>query len=397
MRKIESLEQFIKEFDNSSSQYIFGAGVYANIITSVCKRNSILIDNVIVTEKGELSDFNGIEIISLSSVMNLPCEDRSIVVAIAKSDRIVESIEDTKCFKKIFVCSEQLMLEIMEYRWLRYENIKPLGCSIDIRYPGIEQDFAILRDCEDGIPLARIHCTCDIEKISEKATLKDKRNKTYGEMKYIESDNEFGFTESDVRSLMYVVASRKDLKNIKYKLPSGYEIIQVGVTGADSDLACISDSDGENISNENYLYSECTAHYWIWKNDSMHKYVGVNHYRRTQHINDVALGHIKDDNIDVVLPMMQYTGIPFKDFYLKYSTNEEWKALAYSIHKEWNEYTDVLQEFSENNIYFPCNILFAKKEAFDDYCRFMFANTFRIRQWFKSHNNNENAQDILGI
>jgi hypothetical protein len=39
------------------------------------------------------------------------------------------------------------------------------------------------------------------------------------------------------------------------------------------------DDIGDNISDKNALWSELTAHYWLWKNDS-HPVIGLCHYRR---------------------------------------------------------------------------------------------------------------------
>ena len=81
-------------------------------------------------------------------------------------------------------------------------------------------------------------------------------------------------------------------------------------------------------------------------------------------------------------------------FYLKYCTESEWLALSETIHSEWPEYEEVFAIFAKNSLYFPCNILFARKEVFDGYCEFMFGVTNKIRKWFKKHKIEERLRYI---
>ena len=43
-------------------------------------------------------------------------------------------------------------------------------------------------------------------------------------------------------------------------------LIPVGLGNKEFSASCVSDKQGENISNKNLFYGEYTFHYWIWKN-----------------------------------------------------------------------------------------------------------------------------------
>ena len=101
------------------------------------------------------------------------------------------------------------------------------------------------------------------------------------------------------------------------------DYIPVGLGNKNFSSDCLSDKNGENISNKNKYYGEYTFHYWLWKNylskDNENKWLGFCQYRKfwaenikttevsLQNLNNHILKNIPDDmeSCDVIL------GTPF--------------------------------------------------------------------------------------
>jgi hypothetical protein len=57
-------------------------------------------------------------------------------------------------------------------------------------------------------------------------------------------------------------------------------VSDAGQRNASDFQSIFNDNTGDNIASLNYLYSELTAHYWVWRNLSGIDYVGFFHHRR---------------------------------------------------------------------------------------------------------------------
>lgn len=385
MIKIDSVALFFNIVNQTSPVYIFGTGTYGDIVSRFCHFHDIHIEGVVVSSSEHEGYFNELKVFSLHEISELQEKDSCIVIAVAEWEDVYELLEENTSFNDICICSEQFMLELIKERWERSESVAALGCDMDIDYSGMEQDYALLKDKMTGKHLARIHCTTNFEDYKGEISLLERIKLQFGDLSYYKGTDEFGFERHHDDCAVFVVTGPWDKAFMKMDLPTGYKMVQAGAALSDENICELKDSTGDNISIENRLYSECSVHYWVWRNVKEYKYVGVNHYRRIQQIGDDIIERAINDNVDLILALPQFTVTPFKAFYMKYSTDEEWRALTYAIEKTDPMYLGVLDDFGAGNLYIPCNIMFGRKEAFDDYCSFMFSLTFAIREWYKEN------------
>jgi hypothetical protein len=69
-------------------------------------------------------------------------------------------------------------------------------------------------------------------------------------------------------------------KDVNYPLPTNY-IKTISAGNYSKENKCLfRDDTSTNISNLNRYFSELTAHYWVYKNFKLSKYIGFCHYRR---------------------------------------------------------------------------------------------------------------------
>lgn len=382
-----SMKELYEKVFSGGSVVIFGAGDYGRSLVRFCLLHGIGIRAVVVSDKGNAPEvLCGVPVVSLDDELRKDCqaEKSFLVVALNNGKEVAKDIEKRGLYKEILVCTSELLEEIFVKQWEDTAGCRAYSCKVELGYPGIEKDYVILSDIQDNTPLTRAHITTDISDVTPKKTLKDIMGDQYGYLRYIKGEEVFGVTNDDLKAVIYVATGYQDEAKGSVYLPDGYNKIQVGAAGSECIVQEITDADGENISDQNQYYSECTAHYWIWKNDVTHEFVGVNHYRRLQHIDDGIVKMMRLGDIDMILAMPQFTGISFKEFYLKYCTANEWYALADVLAVMDGGYARMLEVFAKSNVYFPCNIFFASKRVFDDYCSFMFRVTFAVRAWFRN-------------
>lgn len=158
--------------------------------------------------------------------------------------------------------------------------------------------------------------------------------------------------------------------------PSYVYPIQVGADLTDQIISKLRDNTGENISNKNRNYCELTATYYAWKN-SMAAYKGLCHYRRIFEIDDEQMQILmeRQNDWDVILP---YPSVHYPDIsaqHIRYIRENDWKAMLQALEEVAPEYFEAYQGLIKNGekYFFNFNMLIARAEIFDDYCRFLFA------------------------
>ncbi len=151
-------------------------------------------------------------------------------------------------------------------------------------------------------------------------------------------------------------------------------IIQVGCELTDIKMgdASFYDNDGENISDRNSQFSEMTGLYWIWKHAEF-DFAGLEHWRRRFILPDNWVEVMEREGIDVILPVplcvMPSLEENYKGRHLPYIWDEVLKIMK-EIHP--GDYDRALSYFKENSLYSPCNMLIARKDTLDAYCKWVF-------------------------
>lgn len=155
-------------------------------------------------------------------------------------------------------------------------------------------------------------------------------------------------------------------------------------------LNILSADTGDNITDENALYSEYSVFYWVWKNNLNSKYVGFFHYRRYLSLKDnvsnqnnfsqvpdyygwnydTASNLLKD--YDIILPT-PHCFTPW-NIIEQYSFYHDMSYLEKSMEIIKNKYPDYIEDCSKaliSNYGYFCNIFIMRRDIFDDFMSFI--------------------------
>lgn len=179
--------------------------------------------------------------------------------------------------------------------------------------------------------------------------------------------------EIDTSSItMYMAKFHKDLVlKGKYEIPSWIEPIQVGAALTEKHIAKLQDNTGDNISHKNPKYSEMTAMYWAWKNRK-DDYMGICHYRRMLIIDNDDIQRIKQNNINVVLPLPFVCYPDASGQYGRYISSEEQKGMFQALKDISPEYYKAAKVILKKPYLYNYNMFLADGQTFDDYCQWIF-------------------------
>ena len=168
-----------------------------------------------------------------------------------------------------------------------------------------------------------------------------------------------------------------------------------GKTGSKSILPEIGDDTGDNISKKNKYYSELTAMYWIWKNDTTSDIVGLNHYRRFFAENDDDTLLLSKDTIltnlkeyDCMVSSICYNNKNVFDnehsVYHEYGRHHNLQDMNKVLIVCSQLFPDIfpvfLEELTCSTIIHYCNLLICSKKIFDEYCSFIFSILFKVEK-----------------
>ncbi|MCM1265223.1 MAG: DUF4422 domain-containing protein [Candidatus Gastranaerophilales bacterium] len=202
----------------------------------------------------------------------------------------------------------------------------------------------------------------------------------------------------------------------------------------------IGDNDGDNISDKNRYYSECSALYWAWKNyDKLGNpdYIGLMHYRRHFIFNDEyyetrsknkwenALGFVSemfindeylekiglnDENIQLVCE--NYDLVVSKDARLDLIDRrnlrddyvntipgvkvKDFDLMVDIVCRDYPEYKSVVEKNINGYLKSLYQMFIMKRDMFFEYCEFLFDVLFKIEQTINFEEYSTNGKRTLG-
>lgn len=185
----------------------------------------------------------------------------------------------------------------------------------------------------------------------------------------------------------------------------GYFPIQVGKELANVDLGIQGDNSGENISKKNPNFCELTAHYWLWKNGTDSKYVGLTHYRRYFDFNkkysggyfyqNISVEELSEDRLelpkeeeldqifrthDIILaPPISYP-VSLDIHYAVSHNKEDILELRKIVERLYPDYIDAFDEVMTGNKLSLCNMFVMRKETFNHYSKWLFDILFELEK-----------------
>lgn len=154
-----------------------------------------------------------------------------------------------------------------------------------------------------------------------------------------------------------------------------YYPIQVGAALQKGvDLGFVKDDEGDNISYKNRKYCEWTALYWGWKNIKDVDYLGLCHYRRYF---DIDFSNNKIDMLlrksDILILEERVSSVSNFEVFCPCVGQDNAVLLVDTL---LTLYPDALQSSIDYllncNHFVLCSMFVARKEIYDDLCRFVF-------------------------
>ncbi len=170
-----------------------------------------------------------------------------------------------------------------------------------------------------------------------------------------------------------------------------YHAIQVGkALHPELDMGYLNDNTGDNISEKNPYWCELTALYWGWKNLKDVEYAGLCHYRRYFGID------ITETNIDSLIngydmitikqnskmlskserPINLIKMTSYEDYYLYMDT-------LLAVYPQYKK--EIINYYYNSRLSVPYTMFVAKKEIYDEFCKFIFPVFFEIEKRMKPH------------
>lgn len=171
---------------------------------------------------------------------------------------------------------------------------------------------------------------------------------------------------------IYMAVSHKDKRLTGvYHEKSWVKKIQAGAALTESRIADITDERADSLSMQNALYCELSASYYIWKYD-ISNIKGLFHYRRVLNVTEEQLYLLETGKIDAILPLPFVCYPDASGQYGRYLLPEDIRAMLRVLREHETEDMPEIERILQSPYLYNYNMLIARREAFDDYCGWIF-------------------------
>lgn len=194
-----------------------------------------------------------------------------------------------------------------------------------------------------------------------------------------------------MKEKLYVV-THKPFKLSENLVNKGYELITVGNNRQALENEGVTDDTYDNISSKNPNYCELTAVYWIWKNMNS-EIKGFCHYRRyftkptfffnEEKILSLTEASKKLEGIkerSVILPERKYYNKTSEELYLECGYKKDLEITRNVIKEKYPDYIPEYDNMLKSNTGYITNMMIAKKDIFDSYCKWLFDILFEVEK-----------------
>ncbi len=393
------------ENENNREIFIYGAHNIAKIALAFVKDTGI-IDRfkgfTVTSMEGNPSEVEGYKVTEFDAI-KMPEKYCYIIAVPSKFNKEISEYIRARGAKDIVEWDNDYADKIIRQRTSSIFGMCKKDKLYAINDPYDETYMEVIREEDDDVtsnrmkykvlPYAIVPFIGGAEKVVENFDFVNDYKKTFGEYRHISSLP--SSNDDDYRNSfdIYIVCSHMDKKADGADDNKFFKPIQAGAALTDIEKCEIRDNIGDNISARNKTMAEMTAIYWIWKNAPKSKYKGICHYRRQYVVSENEYRGILENDIDVVLNVPRFV-LPsvMGQFERGVNLDDKDKDVMLGIIKDkYPEYYDTtIQHFSQP-LFYSCNMMIAKQEIFDEYCKFSFDILMAFDDYFREK---EGERDI---
>lgn len=391
-------EELIKKCRERNHIYIYGAGKNAGAVYLFLQEHGMETEGFLVTDRTGNPEYYYGRPVGIVETFD-ENKDYLILVPVVRTGKAYKEIFNHLVkhhVQNVYFLPKEILMNILEEV---QENVlvqKIRACfNCDLYYRGenipveIYHSILVMRDADGQEYHWRFRNRAmqeqdfgSIAAVFEKRTALEEFESQYGRYHIFRTIEQKPLEEGRTCTV-YMARSHADKVEVQSEIPSWPVPIQVGAALTDADICSVKDNTGDNISERNGNYSECTAIYWMWKNAPEKDYIGLCHYRRHFDLEEEELRCLGDSNVDVLVTSPTFVRETIGTFFSTLIPKADIQVLLDAINSKCPEYAPSAEKFFASRFYPPCNLFIMRYDLFQEYAEFVFTVTFEIEHFYQ--------------